>query len=466
MRRSLMTIALACAVPGSLLAQSFPYTATVTVEEAAVRSGPGGEYYATDTLRRGDQVEVYRLDDGEWLGIRPPEGSFSWVPEGALVLSEESGVAKVVREGTMAWIGARVGRVAQHKWQVTLSAGERVRVISSKRHLASLAEQDQSWYKIAPPAGEFRWIHQDDVRRKRPPKAPATELATRVTDSSSADSDSAEAGQPSPPGDQASDLHLTDLEVKPTDHQVSVSRSPSTSSTAEGGDGDGFTARADGAKGKRPSRSADSTPRETVLKPEFWDDELRALQLELSSTVARPMQLWDLAAVREKTQRLIEEGDSALKRGRARLLLDQISEFENLQRGKVPTAEAPSIAAEAALYVPPAESAGSNRRPSAAPSVDRSMSQSAARLGRLAAEGRYDGVGWLLPVHSQNRIAPRFALTDERGRVIQYIVPAPGRNLHRHLRKQVGVIGQRQSISGLGAPVLTASNVIELDRHR
>jgi hypothetical protein len=288
-----------------------------------------------------------------------------------------------------------------------------------------------------------------------------------VTDSGRADSGSAEAGQLSPPAEQASDLHLTDLEVKPTDHQVPVSRSPSSSSTAAGsGGGDGFAARADGAKGKRQPPGPDSTARETVLKPEFWDDELRALQLELSSTVAQPMQLWNLASVREKTQRLIEEGDSALKRGRARLLLDQISEFENLQRGKVATKKPSSFAADAALYVPPAGSAGSNRGLSAAATVSRSISHSAARLAQLAAAGRYDGVGWLLPVHSQNRIAPRFALTDERGRVIQYIVPAPGRNLHRHLRKQVGVIGQRQSIMGLGAPVLTASNVIELDRHR
>jgi hypothetical protein len=34
------------------------------------------------------------------------------------------------------------------------------------------------------------------------------------------------------------------------------------------------------------------------------------------------------------------------------------------------------------------------------------------------------------------------------------------------LRKQVGVVGQQQSVSGLGAPVLTATNVIELERHR
>ncbi|MEQ8791031.1 MAG: hypothetical protein RIC55_32515 [Pirellulaceae bacterium] len=484
MRNSLMAILLACALPGALGAQSLPYTASVVAEEAQVRSGPGDAYYATDMLRRGAEVEVYRIDDGEWLGIRPPEGSFSWAPASALELSSDSGVARVVQDGTMAWIGARVGRVPQHKWQVKLSAGERVRVISDKRHLASLADQDESWYKIAPPAGEFRWIHQRDVQRTSPPPRA---VAVTAGQNAPEESDVVDANDSVRPGTRApaasaDDLHLTDLDVRPTDHQVPVAGDRSQSaanSTAEATaarretPSDGFVARdkTDDASQEGGAPAANVARSNVAATP--WDDDLRMLHLELSSAVAQPMASWNLNPLREKTERLIEAGDTALERGRARLLLDKISQFEDLQHGKTTsvatTVRNLELSTGETLFVPPSQTSAAADVANATPSPQSpgdALTQPAASLEQLAADGRYDGVGWLLPVHSQNQIAPRFALTDDRGHVIQYIVPAPGRNLHRHLRKQVGIIGQRQSVTGLAAPVLTANNVVELDRHR
>ena len=60
-------------------AQTFPYKAFVAADDVYVRSGPGENYYPTDKLKTGDQVEVYRHDPGGWLAIRPVPGSFSWV---------------------------------------------------------------------------------------------------------------------------------------------------------------------------------------------------------------------------------------------------------------------------------------------------------------------------------------------------------------------------------------------------
>ena len=59
---------------------SFPYTAYANTDDTYVRSGPGKNYYPTDKLARGDKVEVYRHDPGGWYAVRPPRGSFSWVP--------------------------------------------------------------------------------------------------------------------------------------------------------------------------------------------------------------------------------------------------------------------------------------------------------------------------------------------------------------------------------------------------
>ena len=58
---------------------TFPYKAFVTADDVYVRSGPGDNYYPTDKLKAGDEVEVYRHDPGGWLAIRPVPGSFCWV---------------------------------------------------------------------------------------------------------------------------------------------------------------------------------------------------------------------------------------------------------------------------------------------------------------------------------------------------------------------------------------------------
>ena len=51
--------------------QTFPYTAYVAVDDVYVRSGPGQNYYPTDKLKRGQEVEVYRHDPGGWCAVRP-----------------------------------------------------------------------------------------------------------------------------------------------------------------------------------------------------------------------------------------------------------------------------------------------------------------------------------------------------------------------------------------------------------
>src|SRR6476619_2840895 len=67
-------------------AESSPYKARVIAAGAPVHSGPGENYYPTDTLSEGDTIEVYREKPGGWLAIRPPMGSYSWVAERDLIL--------------------------------------------------------------------------------------------------------------------------------------------------------------------------------------------------------------------------------------------------------------------------------------------------------------------------------------------------------------------------------------------
>jgi uncharacterized protein YgiM (DUF1202 family) len=146
-------------------AEDFPYTAYVTVDQAEVRSGPSRTHYTTFQLFAGDAVEVYRRDAAGWLGIRPPAESFSWIPADVAEETNEPGIVRVLVE-TPAFIGSPLVAIREHKYQVKVRAGELVEVLGEKTLPGE--EGDETWLKIAPPAGEFRWIHTNQVSRTPP----------------------------------------------------------------------------------------------------------------------------------------------------------------------------------------------------------------------------------------------------------------------------------------------------------
>ena len=138
---------------------TFPYSAQIAAEEVEVRCGPGWDYYATLRLRRGAKVEVHRHEPGGWLAIRPPDGSFSWVSERQVNVQENPRVAEVALDGAVAWIGSTESGIHQLKWQVRLQRGELLEVLGRKSLSVGLGFATETHYQVAPPAGEFRWIH-------------------------------------------------------------------------------------------------------------------------------------------------------------------------------------------------------------------------------------------------------------------------------------------------------------------
>ena len=97
-----LLFAILCSFPSPSQADTFPYSAFTTAERVYVNSGPGEDFYATHILTRGAEVEVYWENEDGWLAIRPPQGSFSWVPSHALDLSEQGDVAEVVQDNVPA----------------------------------------------------------------------------------------------------------------------------------------------------------------------------------------------------------------------------------------------------------------------------------------------------------------------------------------------------------------------------
>ena len=110
--------------------QTFPYRAYATTDNVYVRSGPGDNYYPTDKLKAGDEVEVYRHDPGGWYAIRPVPGSFSWVSGRYLQLGKDH-LATVTEDHVAARVGSRFSDI-RDVIQVRLHRGELVEVLDAQ----------------------------------------------------------------------------------------------------------------------------------------------------------------------------------------------------------------------------------------------------------------------------------------------------------------------------------------------
>ena len=178
--------------------------------------------------------------------------------------------------------------------------------------------------------------------------------------------------------------------------------------------------------------------------------------------VAGEPQTWRLADLRRRVEVNLIRYQTAEERMQARRLLDRIAEFEQLHSRVVQTAApAPQPAAPAATRSAPPLTATPPL--TAAPPATVSAGESAEPSP--TADVKYDGSGWLVPVHSTTGAAPPFALLDAQGEVLGYVSPTPGLNLQRYLRKQVGLFGLRGYVPTLNKPHVTAERVVELDRH-
>ncbi len=367
----------------------FPYIAHVTADDVYVRSGPGQNYYPTEKLAAGAPVEVYRHDPGGWYAIRPPEGSFSWVSSRYLSPGDE-GLAVVNGENVAARIGSRFSDI-KDVIQVRLQKAEVVEVLG--------AEMDESgarrWYKIGPPSGEFRWVSGRFLDR-----------------------------QPVPVGvRQAGGAENNPLTTAPA--------------AAEPADAPGETEPA--APPRVAARHAPDGPRS--LGPEQFRNEMEQIDLELSAMVAEEPTVWHFDRLQLRAEQLLREAQTAVERGRARLLVDKIAQFADLKRRHHEVA---------AL------------REQTERSNQRWAQLSPMQNGEGAAAGidpRFDGAGQLVRVTSAKPGAPQFVLLDEQGQPSVYVTPAPGLNLRYYVGQRVGVNGTAGFIPEQRARHIMASHV-------
>ena len=138
-----------------------PYSVFVAKDKIYARCGPSSEYYRTDPLSPGQQLDVYLETPDGWLGVRPPKNSFCWIPASAVTVNAGGQSAVVIEEKTVCWIGTHLGRARQYRWQVQLAEGEKLTILG--RSERDGPDGPQMWFRIVPPNGEFRWVRSEDV---------------------------------------------------------------------------------------------------------------------------------------------------------------------------------------------------------------------------------------------------------------------------------------------------------------
>jgi uncharacterized protein YraI len=264
---------------GTGLAVEFPYVAYVNSADVYVRSGPGRDYYPTDKLQKGEKIEVYRHDPGGWLAIRPPRQSFSWVSTRHLDPVDDR-LAAVNSGRVVARVGSTFSDV-RDVIQVRLEKGEQVELLDSPA-------RDSPWCKIAPPAGEFRWVFSKFI-----------------------DSDL--------PADVARDEREAAGESDPAD-DVSASQ--------------GGVRLASGAQknAREPRIATRQAPRTDIANESGRQRELDRIDLELSAMVVEEITTWSFGPLNERANALLEQAQTPSERGRARQMVDKLARFEDIKK--------------------------------------------------------------------------------------------------------------------------------------
>jgi uncharacterized protein YgiM (DUF1202 family) len=369
--------------------RNFPYKANVTSEDVYARSGPGQSYYPTDKLKKGQEVEVYRHDPGGWCAIRPVDGSFAWV-SGRYLKSTGKDLAVVTEENVSARVGSRFSDV-RDVIQVRLHKGETVEVLESPK--SGGRGNESVWYKIAPPSGEFRWISSKYL------DADYTVDGTRNTRSRQRDSD---------------------------------------------GRGEG------GRDRQRVGESLEERSAQSkAMTSEEFQAELKRIELDLSIMVIDDPTTWSFYELKERTNTLIDQAQTAVERGNARLMAGKIAKFDDIKRRQ-----------EAVLAMRDRTDRSSRLWAKLRPGE---LENEAKSTSKFEMDGRYDGTGQLTQVVSPKPGAPRYALMDESGSVRYYITPAPGVNLQNYVGRDVGITGTRGYMPEQRASHITARHITPLE---
>jgi len=150
------------------VALSFPYIAEITGNNVNIRSGPGTNYYSCGKLNKTDRVKIVGRQFG-WSRIAPPPGSFSWISTQYVTVNPDNpSVATVTGDDVRVYAGSDEERpIHSTTLQGKLNKNDKVEL---------LGQQQDDYYKIAPPPFAYLWVLTDYTK----PLGPAGEVPLAV----------------------------------------------------------------------------------------------------------------------------------------------------------------------------------------------------------------------------------------------------------------------------------------------
>lgn len=429
MRLSAVTVAVLsfCLHTTAALAQvgQSPYEAVVESDNVQIRSGPGGAYYATGTLSRGDRVTVHRHDPGAWYMIGPPPGSFSWI-RAKYVRKLDANRGVLTANNVVVRVGSALEDVLDVE-QVRLSTDDLVEIIGEQ--MLSFDGQPVSMYKIKPPQGEYRWIPgrfvtpvDQIVRRQQdrdpfavPPSVPRPAPAGPRPKLEQLPPPIAETvPRPSAPEDGFVERPLvrTESRTTPDDQAVQAQR--------------------------RRLKDLDDRFRVMITtEAKHWNmDELERGYRQLHAEASDPAlvaQLEQRFPALEKYKRIKSDYDDLMRltsetsRRDAQLLSIQRQKAENPARGEQAPVAPPPAAPQPGLNAAPPQRAGPSAPPQTSPGN----------------KPKFDGAGIIQRIRGGRPGAPPHALIAPDGRILAYLRAVQGINLDRYLGQAMGVYGDR-----------------------
>jgi uncharacterized protein YgiM (DUF1202 family) len=369
--------------------QPFPYTGYIAGKNVYVRSGPGKNYYPTDKLQQGTALEIWRHDPGGWFAVRPPKGSYSWVRAKYLRPTDQDGVFVVAADRVITRVGSKLNE-SRDVIQIRLERGEEVEVFQT------VGTGSQAWCKVAPPAGEFRWVFGQLVERRTKSEKPDSPKYGRNAVIERVEAERA-------------------LAEKKTDENVIA---VGVSSPA-----DDKVKQALFEKPRNDTASSAKPPKET-------GDAMDRLELDLTRMVTLEAGQWNFSALRKQAETLLRQHRDAPSRGRLQSILSRIKRLDDIRR----RFDAISAAQQ-----------DTDRR-------NASLDKRAAVIDRATevrkVDYRFDASGRLIAIKDPEDDQPAFALVDERGIVVSYVTPAPGINLRGHVGQTIGVHGLSSQLPG------------------
>ena len=466
-RSSLQAVWIACAIAAGSIggavraaddaaSELLPATVRVAADRTYLRAGPSDDFYPTEQLAHGAEVEIWALDASGYAAVRPVAGSFSWVraadvdDEAALDdglnaagESVDGRVGVIVEDGAVARIGSQLNDL-RHVAQVRLEAGERVRILEEVR--IPSGRHAGLWIRIEPPAGEFRWVKLADLSLPPPLAAflpPPAAAASGTAVAALTEAGAAVAAAVEEVRDATSAGSVPQQAAPPVLEPVPLAQ------------------RLFGGWLPVGSGVLEATPHPAPVAvtsggAAATTDELADIDLALSLAVTGPPEQMNLAAIRERLRVAAARTTSQADRLRAEAIDARLTRFESIQ-GKY----------QALASTQPADA--SPLRLGSMWSSLSALGTRPVRPGVLPGGGPADGqptwtppsttetTGRLATVVSRRPDAPRWAIVDEQNTVLVFVTPQAGLNLAPLVGQQVSVRGAQGYMPEYKRPYVVAS---------